>query len=87
MRRILALAFLSLLVTSPGAPAQDDPKPGSREFFADLTERRAAAYIAGDRGFYDRLLSADFVMVGDNGAITKKSAYLTPSSRANIPRA
>ena len=56
--------------------AQGTSRPGSRDFFADLTEKRAAAYLAGDRAFYEQLLSADFILVGDNGAITKKLAYL-----------
>ena len=76
MRKNIAWVLMSLLAASQAVLAQSNPKPGSREFFADLTERRAAAYVAGDRAFYERLLSADFVLVGDNGAITRKSAYL-----------
>jgi hypothetical protein len=55
---------------------QAAPKPGSAEFFQDLTERRARAYLNNDRAFYEKLLSADFVMMGDNGSVSAKGAYI-----------
>lgn len=76
MRKNITALLVVLLAAAPAILAQGAPKPGSREFFADLTERRAAAYIAGDRAFYERLLSAEFVLVGDNGVVTKKNPYL-----------
>jgi uncharacterized protein DUF4440 len=73
MRRVLAV--FSLLAVST-AFAKAPQKPGSPEFFRELTEQRAAANVAGDRAFYEKLLSKDFVIVGDNGVVTPKTEYL-----------
>jgi len=76
MRKIHLALVAGLLVAASTAIAQAPPKVDSIDFFRDLTERRAGAYIAGDRAFYEKLLGADFVMMGDNGAITNKKEYL-----------
>jgi hypothetical protein len=76
MRSLFVVTLIWLLAGFSAASAQVPPKLDSAEFFRDLTERRAAAHIAGDRAFYEKLLSAEFVMMGDNGAITKKNEYL-----------
>ena len=73
MRRILVV--FSLLAVS-ATHAQLPPKLASPEFFRELTERRAVAHVAQDRGFYEKLLSKDFVIVGDNGVVTAKAEYL-----------
>jgi len=74
--RSLYIATILGLVAGVPASSQVPPKVDSADFFADLTERRAAAYVAGDRGYYEKLLSEEFTMMGDNGAITKKKEYL-----------
>lgn len=76
MRNILIAALVSLLAGMSAAWAQMPPKVDTPQFFRDLTERRANAYLSGDRAFYEELLSTDFVMMGDNGALSKKDAYL-----------
>jgi hypothetical protein len=76
MRKVFTAIVVSWLSGLPVASAQAPPKVDTPEFFRDLTERRANAYLAGDRAFYEKLLSADFVMMGDNGAVSKKGAYL-----------
>jgi len=76
MRIICMATLFGLFVASSPAPAQEPPKVDTRDFFVDLTERRAAAYIVGDRAYYEKLLSADFLMMGDNGAVTNKAQYL-----------
>jgi len=76
MSRILVATLIGLFAGMSSAVAQLPPKVDTRDFFVDLTERRAAAYIVGDRAFYEKLLSADFVMVGDNGVIRSKKEYL-----------
>ena len=75
MRRIL-VPILSLLAICSHAFAQAPPKPGTPDFFRELTERRAQAHVAEDRGYYEKLLSKDFVIVGDNGVVTNKADYL-----------
>jgi hypothetical protein len=65
--------------------AQAAPKPGSAEFFRDLTERRATAYLNNDRAFYEKLLSADFVMMGDNGSVSSKAAYIEAEFASTRP--
>lgn len=76
MRNVLVGILVWLIGGSSTVIAQAPPKVDSAEFFRDLTERRASAYIVGDRTFYEKLLSADFVMMGDNGTITRKDEYL-----------
>ena len=76
MRNIHVVTLIGLLAASSVALAQMPPKVDTPEYFRDLTQRRADAHVAGDRAFYEKLLSADFVLMGDNGAITKKNEYL-----------
>jgi hypothetical protein len=71
-QRILAAVIGFFLATF----AQAAPKPGTVEFFQDLTERRSTAYLERDRAFYEKLLSADFVLFGDGGKTTGKKDYL-----------
>jgi hypothetical protein len=73
MRQRMLAAVVGVLLA---AWVQAAPKPGSAEFFQDLTERRARAYLNNDRAFYEKLLSADFVMMGDNGSVSAKGAYI-----------
>jgi hypothetical protein len=75
-RRMLAAAMGVFLAAFAGSLVQAAPKPESVEFFRDLTERRAIAYVNGDRAFYEKLLSADFVMMGDNGSFSAKDTYI-----------
>ena len=76
MRYLFAATLVWWLCGIPEAYSQAPPKVGTPEYFRDLTERRANAHLSGDRGFYEKLLSADFVVLADNGAISKKDAYL-----------
>ena len=80
------VVMLSLLAGSSAAFGQTKPEPGTPAFFRDLTERRAEAAIAEDRGFYERLLAKDFVMVGDNGAVSDKAEYLDAEFGAKHPK-
>jgi hypothetical protein len=73
MRQRMWAAVVGALVV---ASVQAAPKPGSAEFFHDLTEQRAKAYLNSDRAFYEKLLSAEFVMMGDNGTVSTKDAYI-----------
>jgi hypothetical protein len=73
MRQGMLAAVVGILFA---ASVQAAPKPGSAEFFRDLTEQRAKAYLNHDRAFYEKLLSADFVMMGDNGSVSTKDAYI-----------
>lgn len=90
MRTIFIATLIGLLAGTPAAMAPMPPKVDTPEFFRNLTERRANAYLTGDRKFYENLLSEDFVMMGDNGAVSKKGAYLdaefaNPPSRSMKP--
>jgi len=76
MRNILIVLAAALLAGTSAALAQAPPTVDSAELFRDLTERRAAAYIDGNRAYYEKLLSADFAMMGDNGGLSNKKAYL-----------
>jgi hypothetical protein len=67
---------MGLLAGVSAARAETLVKTDPAEFFRDLTERRAVAYIANDRAFYEKLLSPEFVMMGDNGALSKRKDYL-----------
>lgn len=76
MRSIIVVTLIGLIAGVPVAIGQMPPKVDTPEYFRDLTQRRADAHVAGDRAFYEKLLSADFVLMGDNGAVTKKDEYL-----------
>lgn len=68
MRRTFLLTLISLFASQTQAATPDT--------FRELTERRAAAYVAEDRAYYEKLLSKDFVLLGDNGSVTNKADYL-----------
>lgn len=75
MRPFLATLLLFFLLTS-GASAQCAPAPDSAYFFRDLSEKRAEARIAGNRAFYEGLLSADFVSPRTNAASLDKRGFI-----------
>jgi hypothetical protein len=80
-----AAAAGAMLAAVAASFAQAAPKPGSVAFFQDLTERRAIAHVNGDRAFYEKWLSADFVMMGDNGSVSAKRAYIEAEFAASRP--
>jgi hypothetical protein len=82
MRQKMWAAAIGLFIA---ASTQAAPKPGSAEYFEELTERRADAYLNNDRAFYETLLSADFVMMGDNGSVSSKRSYIEAEFAATRP--
>jgi len=58
------------------AYAQCAPAPDSPYFFRTLSENRAEAKIADNRGFYDQLLSDSFVLKGRDGKQLARQEYI-----------
>ena len=84
--RAFIMLFIATFSASMPASEQSTSQPGSSTFFLELTERRAAANVAQDRGYYEYLLSEDFVIVADNGVITSKKAYLDSEFGTKRPK-
>ena len=72
--------ILAALLLGPWLPlaavAQCAPAPDSAYFFRNLSEQRAEARIAGNRAFYDDLLSPDFKAPRTEGTPLDKKAWI-----------
>ncbi len=76
MKSALAAALLASFWQS-AAHAQCAPAPDSPYFFRDLSEERAEAKIAGNRKFYEDLLTDSFTARAAGGKPASKAEYIT----------
>jgi hypothetical protein len=81
---VLAISML-LAGWHTGASAQCAPAPDSPYFFRNLTQQRAEAKIADDRGFFEKLLSDKFEKHAADGAVLSKQTFIDGELAANRP--
>jgi hypothetical protein len=82
MRSVLAAALLTCSWHAT-AVAQCAPAPDSPYFFRDLSEERAEAKIAENRGFYEELLTETFAARAVGGKSVSKAEYITAELAEN----
>ena len=82
MRRLLAI-LLAACPWQGAALAQCAPAPDSAYFFRDLSEQRAAARIAGNRAFFERLLSETFTARESDGRQLSKVDFIATELGTN----
>jgi hypothetical protein len=86
MRIALAALLVSCLWQTP-VLAQCAPAPDSPYFFRNLSEQRAEAKIAEDRGFYEDLLTDSFASRGADGKPNSKQDFIAAELAPSRPAA